>query len=1022
LLLESDYLFVYADGLNRFYVACEHLELVPAFKYPPNFFDQFEKAQYLAESLWVKAIEARAAEAEARVTMALAALADANVRMESLLKSTSWRLTEPLRMVSRGIRRLRSLFNRTFLHVAAGYIASRAILRGTARGALASFPATKLRIKHLMRSAPPGECAHPAVPMAGEQAQPPARRLRLAYVSPLPPVRSGISYYSADLLPALARFYDIDVILEQATLSDDWIKGHCGVRDCQWLLQNPAHYDRVLYHFGNSSYHQHMFHLLAQVPGMVVMHDFYLGDILRHLEANAVDAFALQRGLYKSHGYGALLATSVTGQRANISTQYPANFEVLQLALGVIVHSRHATQLAAKWYGANTANSCVVIPMLRQPNMNVDRKAARNAMGIQADAFVVCSFGFMGPTKLNHRLLQAWINSAIARDQNSQLVFVGVAHPTDYGEQIKQAIQTSGLQHRIHISGWNDSASYARYLMAADLAVQLRTSSQGETSAAVLDCINYGLPTIVNAYGAFAELPPDAVCMLPENFHDAQLTEAIDALWVDGQRRKAMGTQAKNYIQNHHAPDVCAEQYAQAIERTHSTTVSQAQGGRRALANSHWVEPAQAHRVQMAQTLARQVQTVAAGRQLLIDVSVTCRNDIKTGIQRVVRALVWSLIQTPPEGFRVEPVYLKCDTGRWQYCYARKWTAQVLGIAGGWMSDDPVDGVDGDILLIADFTSELAVEANKAGVFSDLKEIGVRVHFFVYDLLPIQMPHCFPPGQLGFSQWLHSLSAMADGAICISRAVAQDLQGWMADFGSQRSHALGIEWFHLGADLVNSIPSTGLPPDAATVTTHLKTAPSFLMVGTIEPRKGYLQTLQAFSQLWEFGWNLNLVIVGREGWVGLPDSQRQTIPRIVQELKSHPELGKRLLWLSDVSDEYLAQLYAHSDCLIAASEGEGFGLPLIEAAQHALPIIARDIPVFKEVAGDHAHYFNGLEAQDLASAVEQWLVLQKEQQQPASHSMPWLTWAQSTERVLALLQIASPKEADGLTDDACSAH
>jgi glycosyltransferase involved in cell wall biosynthesis len=268
------------------------------------------------------------------------------------------------------------------------------------------------------------------------------------------------------------------------------------------------------------------------------------------------------------------------------------------------------------------------------------------------------------------------------------------------------------------------------------------------------------------------------------------------------------------------------------------------------------------------------------------------------------------------------------------------------------------------------------------------------------------MPHYFPPGQFGFTQWLQSLIATADSAICISHTVAKELQNWVTDFGPQRDQAIGIDWFHLGADLVNSIPSTGLAPDSAKILTTLRTATSFLMVGTIEPRKGHLQTLQAFTQIWQSGLNINLVIVGREGWVGLPDNQRQNVSEIVSLIQSHPELGKRLLWLTEVSDEYLSQIYANSDCLIAASEGEGFGLPLIEAAQHALPIIARDIPVFKEVASDYAYYFNGLEAQDLTYALQDWLVLESEKKQPLSHSMPFLTWAQSTKRVIELLQLA----------------
>ena len=109
------------------------------------------------------------------------------------------------------------------------------------------------------------------------------------------------------------------------------------------------------------------------------------------------------------------------------------------------------------------------------------------------------------------------------------------------------------------------------------------------------------------------------------------------------------------------------------------------------------------------------------------------------------------------------------------------------------------------------------------------------------------------------------------------------------------------------------------------------------MVGTIEPRKEHAQTLAAFEQLWEEGVNANLIIVGQQGWL---------VDAFGSNVRHHPELSKRLFWLEGISDEYLEKVYKTSTCLIAASEGEGFGLPLIEAAQHKLPIIARDIPVF----------------------------------------------------------------------------
>ena len=75
------------------------------------------------------------------------------------------------------------------------------------------------------------------------------------------------------------------------------------------------------------------------------------------------------------------------------------------------------------------------------------------------------------------------------------------------------------------------------------------------------------------------------------------------------------------------------------------------------------------------------------------------------------------------------------------------------------------------------------------------------------------------------------------------------------------------------------------------------------MVGTIEPRKGYLQTIDAFTMLWERGVDVNLVIVGSEGWKHIPDEARRTIPKIMQKIRTHAELNKHFFWLDGISDE-----------------------------------------------------------------------------------------------------------------------
>ena len=76
---------------------------------------------------------------------------------------------------------------------------------------------------------------------------------------------------------------------------------------------------------------------------------------------------------------------------------------------------------------------------------------------------------------------------------------------------------------------------------------------------------------------------------------------------------------------------------------------------------------------------------------------------------------------------------------------------------------------------------------------------------------------------------------------------------------------------------------------------------------------------------------------------------------------------------------------------------------LIEAAQHHLPMIIRDLPVFREIAGEHAFYFQGMTAEELADAVQAWLELHKDGKHPTSATMPWLTWEQSAEQLKAVL-------------------
>jgi len=828
-------------------------------------------------------------------------------------------------------------------------------------------------------------------------------RPKLAYVSPLPPERSGISDYSAELLPALAQHYEIEVVVAQTGVTNDWITVNCPVRTVDWFIANSARYDRVLYHFGNSTFHQHMFGLLDRVPGVVVLHDFFLSGVIHHMDGTGHSPSYFVEQLYRSHGYAGLSEFAQARNVEDVVWKFPCSLNVIENSIGIIVHSKSSTQLAQLWYGDKGIN-WAVLPLLRDSSINNEATTARAALGFAESDFVVCSFGGIGPTKLNHRLLKAWLASDLAKSEKCHLIFVGENNSGKYGSDLISQINRNFSKSPIRITGWVDKERFNNYLAAADIGVQLRTLSRGETSAAVLDCMNYGLVTIVNAHGSMADLAEDTVWKMQNEFDDHELIHALETLWRDRGMRSRIGTNARRIIQSCHDPKWCAGLYKTSVEDFYKNS--------RQILNLPKVIGAVPHEpvpddelIVLAESMANNFPEQRLTRTLWVDISELAQSDARTGIQRVVRSVLKKWLLCPPAGWRVEPVYATVTE---PYRYAREFTSSFLGLPTSWLQDEPVDCGKNDIFFVLDLCPQ--AQTAKAGFYQHLRRQGVMVKFLIYDLLCIQQPHHFLPGAAeSFKSWLEVVGE-SDGAICISQTTAEELRNWMNTKQWKRLCSFQIAANPLGADLHSSVPTTGVPAEAASILAALKRRPTFLVIGTLEPRKGHAQVLDAFEHLWRRYTDANLVFVGKKGWM---------VDQLVERLGNHLEHGNRLFWLEGISDEYLEKIYAGSTCLIAASYGEGFGLPLIEAAQHKLPIIARDIPVFREVAGEHAYYFNAQQPGELAEAVRAWLALYREAKHPQSDAMPWLSWEQSATELAEILLKSEPRpgRCEGTTPD-----
>lgn len=541
----------------------------------------------------------------------------------------------------------------------------------------------------------------------------PIRRPRLAYVAPLPPERSGIAAYSAELLPELSRHYEIDVVAPQESVSDPWVRANCRLRDIEWFREHAGHYDRVLYHMGNSAFHSHMFSLMEDVPGVLMLHDFFLSGIAAHLEITGTHPGFWARALYKSHGYSAL-AERFNRDTDEVKFAYPCNLQVLRAAMGVIVHSENSKRLACAWYGAAAANGWHLIPHMRLAVQNVQRRQAREALGLREDSFVVCSFGLLDPSKLNDRLMSAWLASRLASDPDCVLVFVGENAAGEYGAALLTSIASAPGPDRIRITGWADKECYEQYLAAADVGVQLRANSRGETSGTVLDCMNYGLATIVNAHGSMADLPDDAVLKLVDDFDSGDLSAALQRMRDDPTERLRLGARGREIIRSVHAPRRCADQYAQAIEQAYYDNDRGPGALLPAVARLVSVPANEQDLVRFSQALAQTMVPRIHLPQRLVEV------DPLNGPQGAARDDLVQLLHEPSGRFRVEPVYLDKEG---QVRYARRVALQLLGCPERAIPDETADIHHGDIFVALPGQGD----AKRTEALKDLQRRGVRL-------------------------------------------------------------------------------------------------------------------------------------------------------------------------------------------------------------------------------------------------------------------------------------------------------
>jgi glycosyltransferase involved in cell wall biosynthesis len=408
-----------------------------------------------------------------------------------------------------------------------------------------------------------------------------AKRPRIAFFSPLPPKKSGIADYSASLLAELARFYEIDLfhdsgyVPELALASDDVFA--CDARLFGRYVAERD-YRGIVHQMGNSIYHDFHYDWLTRIPSIVTLHDLRL--VLFHLvrgklrgqERESIRAELLRWYPEHEEDIRAVLGRwegdwnelALTCARSGWSL----NREILDVSRRVIVHSPWCVE-QVRTNAPRSAERMTVIPMGAQPRtVSTDEKAAiRARFGLPPEALIVASFGFVGPGKL---LPEAALAFASLAEVDPSALFLLVGEEGDEG-LTRRTIQATARTERIRFLGRQTPGDFHALMAVADLGINLRQPpTNGETSAALLNMLAAGLPTIVTDVGTFADFPDQVVRKVRwESDGLDHLRRALIELATDAEGRRALGRRAWTYVRETHAWSRVAELYAGVIEECH---------------------------------------------------------------------------------------------------------------------------------------------------------------------------------------------------------------------------------------------------------------------------------------------------------------------------------------------------------------------------------------------------------------------------------------------------------------------
>ncbi len=390
---------------------------------------------------------------------------------------------------------------------------------------------------------------------------------RIAYCSPVNPTHSGISDYSEELLPYLGQYFDVTLYVDpHLTPSNPAVAQHLTVRTLPQLgADHQARpYDAILYHMGNSPAHTHIWEAAQHVPGVVVLHDLVLHHfMLQYHAVHRQDSAAYLRLAEAYYGE----AGSQVGHRMlrgifdDAVFTMPLCQPVLEKAQLLISHSQYVAD-AAHTLAPNLTTA--VVPMGVPVLPIADATAWREQLKLGDDAFILASFGHVNPYKRVDQMLRT-IRTLRQAGVNAHYIIVGSVSPA---VSLPALVRRTNTQGAVHVTGYVSASEFNAYVALADVCINLRHPTAGETSASLLRLLAAAKPTLITASGSFLEIPDTAAVHIPLDASERDmLSHTAYLLYRHPQLRHTLASNARAHVETTHTLAQSAAAYAHTLAR-----------------------------------------------------------------------------------------------------------------------------------------------------------------------------------------------------------------------------------------------------------------------------------------------------------------------------------------------------------------------------------------------------------------------------------------------------------------------